>query len=354
MSLVRPISPLPDCAAVFELAQLFRRIRPHVVHTHTSKAGILGRIAARLARAPVRLHTVHGWSFNDFQPAPLRRLFIELERFAAHLSTRLITVCQADMEKGLHLGIGARGQYEVIRWGVRTSDWNLPAGRNTVSRYMETLCPVSARLVWGGIFMPGAFERKRLARQQLGLHPDRPTVGWIGPMKTQKAPLDFVRVAADLASTGSDAQFFMSGDGVLRRRVEHFAKSLGIRSRLSLLGWQYDVPALMSAMDVLVQTSLWEGLPLTLMEAAASGVPFIATDVGGNRELVEEGLAGVTMPLGTLHGLAEEVRKILTLSSEHKAHLAAKTRAQAERICSLPAALGKTARLYETAWKAHR
>lgn len=336
-SLVRPISPLRDSAAALELAGHFRRIRPGIVHTHTSKAGILGRIGARLAGVPARIHTIHGWSFNEFQPAPFRLLFIALERYAASLSTKLVTVCRSDIERGLKNGIGTVGLYEVIRWGVRTA-----------AAVSPNYTPPESSPIWGGIFVPASMEEKRQARRRLGLHPDRPTAGWIGPLKPQKAPLDFVRVAAETALSHRDVQFFMAGGGPLRTAVRQLIESFNLRNRIHLLGWQYDVPLLMHAMDLLVQTSYWEGLPLTLMEAAAAGVPFVATDVGGCRELVDAGLAGTIVPAGAIEAQVEAVRNILGLTPTDFAGMVTATRRESEKVCNLASVLEKTMRLYET------
>ncbi len=285
-SLVRPIRPIADLRALLGLTALFRRQRPHIVHTHSSKAGILGRLAARIARVPVVVHSIHGFGFNERQPALLRSVLLALERRAARSTTHFIVVSRANLERGVALGIVAREKATLIRSGVRLDRFEA-AGRDQALRSGAGL------------------------RGELGLSRSAPLVGMIACLKPQKSPLTFVEVAARLAAEFPDAVFILAGDGDLRARVLARAAALGIGGRFHLLGWRRDVPGVMAALDVLVLTSLWEGLPKVVPEAIAAGVPVVATAVDGALDILEDGVNGFLCNPGDVEGMAERVRRLL-------------------------------------------
>jgi len=280
-SLVRELRPLSDLRALAALTQLLRRLRPAIVHTHSSKAGILGRLAARLAGVPVIIHSIHGFGFTRYQSPPVRRALIALECLAARITTRFFAVSEANRRLGVELGLFADGRCAVIRSGV-----DLAAIRKT------------------GV---DTTAKKR----ELGLEPGRPVVGMVAPMKPQKAPLDFVRVAARVAAKKPDAQFLFVGGGELRGAMEAEIARLDLAKSFRLAGWRRDVPALMRCLDVFVLTSLWEGLPRVYLEALASGVPVVGTRVDGAAEVVRDGINGYLLAPGDVQGLADRVLVLL-------------------------------------------
>ena len=289
-SLVRPIRPIADLRALLGLTALFKRLRPHIVHTHSSKAGILGRAAARLARVPIVVHSIHGFGFNDRQPGLLRSLLLALERRAARSTTHFIAVSRANLERGVALGILAREKATLIRSGVMLDRFQAAgraAGRDETLR------------AGGGL------------RRELGLSQSAPVVGMIACLKPQKSPLTFVEVAARLVAEFPDASFVLAGDGELRERVLARAAALGLGGRLHVLGWRRDVPRVMAALDVLVLTSLWEGLPKVLPEAIAAGVPIVATAVDGALDILEDGVNGFLCAPGDAEGMASRVTRLL-------------------------------------------
>jgi glycosyltransferase involved in cell wall biosynthesis len=290
-SLVRPIRPWRDLDALLRLVRLLRRDRPLIVHTHSSKAGILGRIAARLAGVPVVVHSIHGFGFHDAQPAPLRAALVAAERAAARLTTHFIAVSRANLERGKALGIIRPGQASLIRSGVRVAAFEAAARRAAA----------------GG--------RARL-RRDLGVPEEAPLVGMVACLKPQKAPLDFVEVAARVAAGEPGARFVIAGDGELRPAVEARARALGLADRLRLLGWHRDIPGLMAALDVLVLTSLWEGLPRVLPEAIATGVPIVATGVDGTADILADGETGLVCRPRDVAGLAARVMRLLRSPEE--------------------------------------
>ncbi len=285
--LVRPIRPALDFGAVRRLTALFRATRPTIVHTHSSKAGIVGRVAARLAGVPIRVHSIHGFSFNAWQPAPLRHGLIALERMVAPLTTHFIVVSHANLKEGTALGIVPPDRATVIRSGVRVADF-ARAGSDP------------------------AMRNGRGLRGELDIAADAPLIGMVACFKPQKAPLDFVEVAARVAAVIPNATFIMVGDGELRPAVAERAAALGLGNRLRLLGWRRDVPRVMSALDVLVHTSLWEGLPRVLPEAIAAGIPVVATGVDGAGDILEDGVNGIVCRPHDIGAIAAGVERLLS------------------------------------------
>jgi len=262
--LVHPIAPGKDLGAVARLAAMLSGV--DLLHTHSSKAGILGRAAARLARVRAVVHTVHGWSFNDVQPALTRRFYMEAERAAARVTDRIVCVARADRERGLAMGIGHAAQYRILRSGIDPSLYR-PS--------------------------PGAGVRLRAT---IGASPEDLVVGSIANFKPQKGPLDFVEAARIAHLRNPRLRFVVAGDGELRPKVERAIAEAGLGSIVHLLGWRDDVPELLAGLDIFLLTSLFEGLPRVVLQAMAASVPVVATDTGGVREVVSSGVTGVLVP----------------------------------------------------------
>ncbi len=279
--LVRPISPLSDLVAFLRLYRICRRERIDIVHTHCSKAGILGRWAARLAGVRVILHTVHGWGFYKDDGCGLRRLLVAVERASARITDRLITVSQAAIETGLHHRIGKRAQYRCVHHAIDPSP------------FQESLT-----------------DRSEIYRS-LELAEDRPLVTMIACFKPQKAPLDFIEVAARVREHVPPAQFLIAGDGELRPQLEQALRRLGLEDTLRVPGWRRDIPAILAATDVLVLTSRWEGFPGALLEAMATGVPVVANAVGGVPEIVRDGVTGYLVEPGDIGSMSDRVAALL-------------------------------------------
>lgn len=284
-SLVRPIRPWQDFLAVKSLARLMRRDRPRIVHTHSSKAGIVGRVAARLARVPIIVHSIHGFGFNREQPAALRALIVAAERAVAPLTTHFIAVSRANLEEGYARGIIPRDRSSLIRSGIRLAEFEQAGARRV--------------------------EHREALRGEIGRPAGTPVVGMIACLKRQKAPLDFVEMAARVAREYPQASFVLVGDGELRESVKERAASLGLSNRIHLLGWRRDIPRLLAALDVMVLTSLWEGLPRVLPEAIATGVPIVATAVGGTTDILKDGENALVCPVHDSERIASAVVRLL-------------------------------------------
>ena len=279
-TLVRPVAPISDLRALVSLRAAIRSFQPQVVHTHSSKAGILGRFAARLVGVPA-VHTVHGFGFTPLQAAPMRFLYRTAERTMARFTDHFVTVSETDRLRGIELGIFPPEKVTFIRAGV-------DLGRFRAAKDGDTV------------------------RERLGVPVGPPMVTQVGNFKPQKAPLDFVRVSAAVYETHPDAWFVMVGDGPLRGPAESLARELGVTDRMVFSGWWDDVPGLLAATTVSVLTSRHEGLPCSIVESLAAGVPVVATAVDGTVEVVRSGINGLLAPAGDISGLAQSIGRLLS------------------------------------------
>lgn len=279
--LVREIRPIHDLKALLALGRLARQGRYDIIHTHSSKAGILGRWAGWMARVPIIVHTVHGWGHHDRQHPLVRRFYILLERTTQHITDRLIVVSPLNIQKGLSDGIATPDKYVTIRSGI------------DLDRFMR---PSRSRAE---------------VRAELGIPLDVPVMGTVARFSPQKAPLDFVAAAAAVASAVPQAHFVFVGDGPLRDQAEAAIAEAGLAARFHLTGLRRDVPELLTALDVFALSSLWEGLPRVLPQAMAAGLPIIATAIDGNAEAVEDGVNGCLVPPAEPPALAEAVIALL-------------------------------------------
>jgi glycosyltransferase involved in cell wall biosynthesis len=282
-SLARRVHVLADLVAFVELTRLFRRLQPTIVHTHSSKAGILGRWAAWYARVPVIIHTIHGYGITPAQPPLLRRILILLERMTGWITTHWIAVAQADIEKGIEWRLFDRRQVSIVRPGIDPHP-----------------------------FQTGIDEITRDAlRTEFGVGPDEYLVGTVACLKPQKAPEDFVAVAKQVCEAIPNARFALIGDGDLRPKIESLIEVNGLQKRLYLAGWRRDISTVMKIFDVFLLTSHWEGLPRVLLEARTIGLPVVATRVGGVEEVIVEGRHGLLSHPGDVSGLSAHLIRVL-------------------------------------------
>ncbi len=273
--LLRQISPWNDLRCLIDLTRLMRRKRYTIVHTHSSKAGILGRLAARLAGVTTIVHTVHGWSFHDYMSPLTRNIYIWLERWMARFSGALIVVAEQDIEKGLQAGIGRREQYHLVRSAIPLDEFN-----------------------------PASIDRAAV-RQELGIAPGAVVIGNVGRFSAQKNPLDWIKAAGQVGRARPQVRFLLVGDGPLRPEVEAALQMEGIAGQTILAGLRRDVPRWMAAMDVFMLSSLWEGLPRVIPQAMAMGLPVIANRADGTVEAIQDGQTGFLCTPGSIDEMAE-------------------------------------------------
>ncbi|MFO7975109.1 MAG: glycosyltransferase family 4 protein [Candidatus Hydrogenedentota bacterium] len=281
--LVRPVAPQKDWRAFKELTALFRERNYDIIHTHTSKAGLLGRLAARRAGVPALVHTPHGHVFDGYFSKPVTRIFIACERYAARRTDRLIALTQRGLEDHVEHRVGHRDQWSVIFSGIDFSPFK------------------EARL------------RRKGTRSALGVGPDDVLIGGVGRLEHVKGFTYFVEAAKAIAPVLPQTRFIHAGDGSLGPALRKQARTLG--ERFVFLGLRGDIPELMAALDIFVLPSLNEGMGRVLLEAAAAGVPAVASHVGGVSEVVHEGETGYLVPPTEPRAIAE---KVLLLARDAK------------------------------------
>jgi glycosyltransferase involved in cell wall biosynthesis len=268
-----------------KLARFIRRERFDVVHTHSSKAGILGRLAARTAGTPIIVHTLHSLVFGEHATPLQNALYLRLKKLCAPITHRFISVCDATREGAIAAGIGRPEQHCTIYSGF----------------HIEPFLAVRDRL--------SVPEAKR----RLGLDPDHLVVGKVGRLFPQKGHDYFLQAASVIARLEPRAQFLLVGDGVLRGELEARAKQLGIHERTMFVGLVAPdtVPDYMQAMDVVVHTSVREGLARVLPQASAVGKPVVGFALDGTPEAINDGVSGFLARPHDAHDVAEKVLAIL-------------------------------------------
>lgn len=255
-TLGRAVQPTDDLRALWELTAAMRQFRPHIVHTHTAKAGSLGRAAAVLARVPVRVHTFHGHLLHGYFSPVKTWLVVQAERSLAAVTDQLVAVGRSVRDDLLAAGIGHPGQYAVV-----------PPGTTSAAA-------------------PGRSE----ARKQLGLPEDSLVVAYVGRVTRIKRPDRFLAVVREVRRAVPKARFLVCGDGDLHGDLE---SATGLGDSLHLLGWRADVETVYAAADLVLLTSDNEGMPVSLIEAGLAGVPAVATNVGSVAEVVHHGETGL-------------------------------------------------------------
>ena len=287
--LVREIRPIKDLIALFKIRNILKELKKDnvkiesesnsqiIVHTHSVKAGVLGRWAAYMAGVKVIISSIHGFSFNDYQPSLVRAFYIYLEKLTAIITAKFIAVSKENIDKGINKGIFTRDKVVLIRSGIE----------------IET-------------FRSEKHDRIK-GRRELGFDADIPLVAMIACFKPQKSPLDFVRVAKMVSDEIDEPRFLLVGDGILRTRIEALIDKLNIGDKFILLGWRRDIPEIMNCIDVLVLTSLWEGLPRVFPQAMASGIPIVATKVNGAPEAIRNDVNGFLLAPGDIGGMSEKI-----------------------------------------------
>lgn len=288
-ALKRDISPLRDAMSVIRLANLIRVQRPHILHTHTAKAGAIGRLAALLAgdaRPPIIVHTYHGHVLRGYFDPLRAAAFRQIERWLGRVSTVLIAVSPQVRDDLVRLGVAPPHKFAVVRLGIRL-DQRIPSESN------------------------GRAETRRL----MGIPDERFIVGWIGRMTGIKRTDDVLLALRKLRERGVDASLCMVGDGPERDHVERKARELGIVRHTLFLGYQEDVAQYFAAFDAMVLPSANEGTPVTAIEALAAGRPVVATRVGGVPDVVRDGEDGFLVEPADVDALAD---RLTTLAHDPK------------------------------------
>jgi glycosyltransferase involved in cell wall biosynthesis len=281
----REIRPFSDLVTLFELYWRLRAVRPAIVHTHTAKAGVLGRLAARLAGVPIVVHTYHGHVLRGYFGPLQTALFRRLEAWLNRITDVPITVSSALRDELAAMRVAPRDKIRVIPLGLE------------LERFTRPVTPGTLRLACG------AGDRD-------------PMVGIVGRLVPIKEVDVFLRAAAHVSARLPSARFAIVGDGERRAFLERAAGLLGLAGRVSFLGWRTDLEAVYGDLDVVVNSSANEGTPVALIEAMAAGRPVVATAVGGTPDLLGDGARGVLVPAGNAAALGEAILAILAGGDE--------------------------------------
>ncbi|GIV76568.1 MAG: glycosyl transferase [Litorilinea sp.] len=286
--MTRNFTPLADLVALGRLVRLLRRERFTIVHTHNPKPGLLGQLAARLARVPVVVNTLHGFYFHDHMPPAWRRFYIAMERIAARCSDVILSQNDEDMDTAVALGICPPHKIKYLGNGIDLNRFN-----------------------------PDRLDPATLARTRdgLGLEPGRPVVGFVGRLVAEKGILELLQAAGTVLQQVPEARFLLIGP------VDHHkpdaltpavAQRYGVAHACTFAGMRQDMPELYALMDLFVLPSHREGFPRAPMEASAMGVPCVVTDIRGCRSAVEHGRNGLLVPLRDPDALAHAIISLLT------------------------------------------
>jgi glycosyltransferase involved in cell wall biosynthesis len=277
-ALARELSAPNDIVAVRRLVELIRRERPHILHTHTAKAGAIGRLAARVAgraRPPIVVHTFHGHVLRGyFGPVP-SEAYRRIERSLARHTDRLIAVSPEVRDDLVELGVAPREKFEIVRLGIEL-DERLRAGDDALDY-----------------------------RSLLGIPKTAFVVGWIGRMTAIKHVPDLLRIFAELRRLGVDARLCIVGDGPARQDAERLANELGVMRECLFLGYHRDVASFYHLFDAFLLSSANEGTPVSVIESMAAERPVVATAVGGVPDVVVDGVNGWLFQPGDIDAAAK-------------------------------------------------
>ncbi len=255
--LVRRISPRNDMIAFVRLYFFIRRNKFDIVHTHSPKASILGRWAAFFAGARNIVYTVHGWPFHDLLNPILKQLYIFLEKITALITKKIIVVSSSDLRKALKNRVSSTDKFVIIHYGID--------------------------IQWA--------ERIFLKRKTIP--PANNLIINISCLKPQKGLSSFLDTAEIILRKIGDARFSIIGDGPLHEKIKQEIEKRELKKEVVLEGWRDDTAGALSSASVMVLTSLWEGLPLAVIEAVISGVPVVATDTGGLLDIIQDNNNGI-------------------------------------------------------------
>ncbi len=280
-NLVREISPLKDYLHYREMCKFLKEKKYDVIHTHSSKAGILHRLAARTAKTPIIVHTVHGWSYHDRMSNAVKKFYVVMEKYCEKFTDKMITVTDFDIQKGLDEGIGKRENYTTIHSAIDIKKYETP------------------------------LRSPATVRAELGIDDSKLVIGTVSRMVKQKAPLDYMELAKNLCAKYPQLVFIFVGEGYLRPEIEDYLKENKLTDKVKLPGVRHDVPDFLHIFDIFVLSSLWEGLPRVFSQAMAARLPICATRVNGAPEAIADKVNGFLVDPGNVGQMEEVVIKLI-------------------------------------------
>src|SRR5712692_3676234 len=319
-TLVRDVRPILDAWAMLALWRLLRRERPAIVHTHTSKAGVVGRLAAWLARVPIVIHTPHGHIFYGYYGGVASAIIRLLERLLAKISDRIVTLTDRGAEKHVQYKIAGPEKFVTIHSGIDLA-------------YFRS------------VHVDPAVKRK-----ELGLPPDGAIVGTVGRLVPIKGLEWLLKAAPRVLAEFPQACFVIIGEGPLLGELKELTSRLGIGLRVMFLGAREDVPECLATLDLFVLPSLNEGMGRVLLEAMAVGCPVVATRVGGIPDIVADGTNGLLVPPRDERARGEAILTLLRDRSRRAAYGEAARRHVDGRF-DIETMVRNIERLYDEVWR---
>jgi len=313
----RKISPLSDLQAFFAIRALIRSWKPHVIHSHSSKAGFIARMAARSSRA-ANLYSPHCFAFQ-MQISPLQRLlYIQLERWAGRFTDCLVLPCPSQQHVATKARIVPADRIVVIPTGVQVSDFVSKTGTEQM-------------------------------RQELGIGQRQAVIGTVAALTKQKGHIYLLEAVAKVVKR-SDAVLLLAGHGDKEVVLQELAQRLEIADRVQFLGQRDDIPRLLGALDLFVLPSLWEGLSYSLLEAMATGVPVVTTDISGSVDLIDGNTTGWLVQPANAPALADAIIAALANPDEAR-HRSQNARQLVQSQYSIENMMNKYIHLYTKAAK---
>lgn len=318
--LKRNTKPFDDLLAFFKIFRIIKINRYDIVHTHTAKAGILGRLAARLARTPIIIHTLHGVTFHDFLHPLTKNFYVLLEKIAGCFTDVFITVGEDLKRKYIAKNIAKSNKFITIRSGIELDKF---------------------------VYYSQLSEEYRLReKERLGISKSDVVIGTASRLEPRKGHLYLLKAAEEIVKKFPNTKFLILGDGYYKCRLEQEVKNLDLTDNVFFLGFRQDIHKIFPLFDIFVLTSLWEGLPRVLVQAAAAGKPIVTFNVEGAREVVKEGVNGFIVPLKNVKVLIERLSFLIGDLSQAK-HMGMRGREFITDSWDKDAMVEKTLALYE-------
>jgi len=306
-SLVRQISPLNDLKAIFKLRKFIKNVRPDILSLHSSKAGIIGRLASVLLGIPV-VFTAHGWSFAEGINNNQRKLYALIEKILAPLLDKVITVSHQDKKLAIEMGVLGAEKQIVVHNGIPTLSDSSISG-------------------------------------QMCKHEEKVRIVCVARFSEQKDHGTLLRALNLLPQV--NWELVLIGKGPLMENVRNLALTLGVEDKVSFLGERNDVEEILSSSDIFVLPSNWEGLPLSILEAMRAGLPVIATDVGGVSEIITNDINGYLVPKKNIDILQNRLSQLLS-SADLRSRLGENGKKTFEENFSFEEMYHKTLCVYES------
>lgn len=279
-NLIRPLNPVKDLLCIFELIKSLKKIKPDIIHTHSSKAGIIGRIAAWLCKVPIIIHSVHGYPFSPYQFFLKRYLYITIEKMVSKITSSYIFVSKSDLKTAKRLNLKLNN-FQLIRSGFPFEDYK------------------------------NKYDKKEFINQKYALRENQILIGIIAPLKPQKGLFHMIKVAQLVLEKRPDVIFFIAGDGKLRFKIEKELKKLRIFANFRLPGFLFNIPTLLNRVDIGLSTAIWEGLPQSLIQFRLKKIPLVVSNIPGNSEVVKDQKNGYLIHLNNHQEFADRLIQLI-------------------------------------------